>query len=70
MMNNDSFCENATDWEEVEENFNFRAFENANLDFQTLEYKNISVEKSLNAYLNSNILFYLIKDKKIRVVKT
>ena len=70
MMNNDSFCENATDWEEVVDNFNFRAFENANLDFQTLEYKSIAVEKSLNAYLNSNILFYLIKDRKIRVVKT
>lgn len=69
-MNNDSFSENAMDWEEVEENYNFRAFENANLDFQTLEYKTILVEKSQNAYLNSNIVFYLLKDRKTRVIKT
>lgn len=58
------------EWEEMSDNTNFKVYENQNLDFQSLEYKRIKVEKFSNAYLNYHSVFHLLKDSTRRVVKS
>lgn len=69
-MQSDSFIFDGNDWEDMSDNTNFKAYENQNLDFQSLEYKRIKVEKSSRAYLNYHTVFTLLKDSNQRVVKS
>ena len=70
MIKSDSFIFEGNEWEEMEENNNFKEYENTNMDFQSLEYKRIIVDKSMHAYLNYNIVFVIFKDGKDRIYKS
>ena len=69
-MKVDSLVFDDNDWEEMSDNSNFKAYDNQNMDFQSLEYKQVKVEKCSHAYLNYHTVFILRKESSVRVIKS
>ena len=58
------------DWEELDDNFNFKVYDNSNTDYESLEFRKVKVQKSSHAYLNHNIVFSISKDQGAVLLKS